>query len=204
MKLHWSPRSPFVRKVLVIAHEAGVFGKLELVRSVVAMSAPNRDLMRENPLSKIPTLILDDGSMVCDSGVIAEYLASLNPAADLIPAAGRHRWEVLSRQAFGDGLIDLLVLYNNERNRPEPLRSSSHLSAFREKLNCTLDYLEQKAETIAPRQFDLGDAALGCALGYVDFRFSDAEWRAGRPALSAWQAGFESRPSAIATNPVDA
>jgi glutathione S-transferase len=103
MKLHWSPRSPFVRKVMIFAHETGLLDRLECVRTVVAMPAANVDLLTENPLGKIPTLVLDDGTPLYDSGVICEYLDSLHAAAKLFPPQGSARWTALRWQALGDG-----------------------------------------------------------------------------------------------------
>ena len=87
MKLHWSPRSPFVRKVMVVAHDIGVADRIECVRTVAAMMKPHPDLMLDNPLSKIPTLVLDDGTIIYDSPVICEYLDQLHAGPRLVPAS---------------------------------------------------------------------------------------------------------------------
>src|SRR6185436_12208949 len=115
LKLHWSPRSPFVRKVMIFAHETGQAEAFERVRSVVAMRKPNAEVMRDNPLGKLPTLVLDDGRALFDSAVICEYLDGLHAGTPLFPASGRPRWEALRWQALGDGLLDLLVLWRNLR-----------------------------------------------------------------------------------------
>ncbi len=203
MKLHWSPRSPFVRKVVLVAHEAGILGQLEYIRSTVAMTRPNHALMRDNPLSRLPTLVLDDGVILYDSSVITQYFASLNPDSGLLAPAGAARWDALRREAFGDGINDILVLWNNERQRPDGARSMPHIAAFAEKLNCAFDELERWAGAVVDGSFDLGDAGIGCALGYADFRFADIGWREGRPALAAWHGQFERRASAIATRPTN-
>src|SRR6516225_10893017 len=101
MKLHWSPRSPFVRKVMIVAHERGLLGRLQCVRTVAAMTTPHAALMRDNPLSKIPTLITDDGMALYDSPVICEYLDSIGTAPKLFPPAGPARWKALQLQALG-------------------------------------------------------------------------------------------------------
>ena len=103
MKLHWSPRSPFVRKVMLFAHETGLVDRLTCVRTVVAMKAPNAALLPDNPLNKIPTLVLDDGSPLYDSGVICEYLDTLHDRPKLFPTEGRARWIALRRQALANG-----------------------------------------------------------------------------------------------------
>ena len=101
MKLHWPPRSPFVRKVMICAKEKGIEKQIERVRSVVAMKNPNRDLMRTNPLGKIATLVLDDGRVMFDSIVICEYLDSLNGGPPLFPPTGVRRWAALGWHALG-------------------------------------------------------------------------------------------------------
>jgi glutathione S-transferase len=115
MKLHWSPRSPFVRKVMIVAHERGIADRLQCVRTVAEMTKPHAELMKENPLSKIPTLVLDDGTPLYDSRVICEYLDALGGDPRLFPQQGGARIVALRRQALGDGFLDLLVLTRNER-----------------------------------------------------------------------------------------
>ena len=129
MKLHWSPKSPYVRKVMVVAHETGIAPKLELVRSVAAMLKPNERLMRDNPLSKIPTLVLEDGSALFDSVVICEYLNDLAGGA-LFPQSGEAKWQALRWHALADGLIDTLILWRNERERTEMQCSAALMDAF--------------------------------------------------------------------------
>ena len=125
MKLHWSPRSPFVRKVMIVAHERGLVERITCVRTVAAMTKPHAELMRDNPLSKIPTLVRDDGVVIYDSPVICEYLDGLDGAPKLFPAGGEARLVALRRQALGDGFLDLLVLARNERERADPSEVSS-------------------------------------------------------------------------------
>src|SRR5215472_16028820 len=110
MKLHWSPRSPFVRKVMVAVHELGLVDRIMCVRTVAATTKPHAELMRDNPLSKIPTLVLDDGTVIYDSPVICEYLDGLSGAPKLHPTEPKARLVALRRQALGDGFLDLLVL----------------------------------------------------------------------------------------------
>ncbi|WP_334494439.1 glutathione S-transferase family protein [Bradyrhizobium sp. AZCC 1678] len=203
MKLHWSPRSPFVRKVMVAAHELGLAEKIECVRSVAAMSKPNASIMLDNPLSKIPALVLGDGTVLVDSAVIVEYLDSLAGGGRLLAPAGRQRWLVLSHQALADGLLDLLVLWRNERDKPAGRQTHEWLDAFAVKAAATLDRMEAEAGALESEPFGIGHIAVGCALSYLDFRFADLAWREGRPRLAAWQAMFAARPSARATEIVD-
>src|ERR1700756_3787191 len=120
MKLHWSPRSPFVRKVMVAVHELGLADRVTCVRTVAASTKPHAELMRDNPLSKIPTLVLDDGTVIYDSPVICEYLDGLGAPPKLHPADPKARLVALRRQALGDGYLDLLVLLRDERLRANP------------------------------------------------------------------------------------
>jgi glutathione S-transferase len=146
MKLHWSPRSPFVRKVMVAAHELGLADRIRTVRSVAAMLSPARDLMPENPLAKIPTLVLDDGTVLYDSQVVCEYLDQLG-GGRLIPPPGPARWLELQRHALADGFLDLLILWRNERDKPQPLPAL--LDAFALKTNAVLAALEAEIDAIA-------------------------------------------------------
>jgi glutathione S-transferase len=201
MKLHWSPRSPFVRKVMVFAHEAGLVDCLTCVRTVVAMKTPNATLLPDNPLSKIPTLVLDDGSPLYDSGVICEYLDTLHDRAKLFPPDGPARWTALRRQALGDGFLDFLLLWRHERERSSP--SQTLLDAFAAKYRATMMSLEQEATALNRAPFGVGHIAIGCSLSYLDFRFADLGWRGGYPRIAVWHASFAQRPSVKATEVVE-
>lgn len=199
MTLHWSPRSPFVRKVMVAAHELGLTDRLTLRRTVVQMTKPNPDLLPDNPLSKIPTLVLADGSVLIESGLICEYLDSLAGGGIIIPAGGAERWSELSRHALATGLLDLLILWRNERNKPMERQTSDWLSSFATKASAALARFESEAGPIPPGALQLSGIALGCCLSYLDFRFEDLDWRASHPRLARWHGEFRLRPSAIAT-----
>ena len=142
MKLHWSPRSPFVRKVMIVAHEMGLVDRLTLVRTVAASDQPHPELMRDNPLSKIPTLVLDDGTVLYDSPVICEYLDRLHAGPKLFPPGGAERMTALRRQALGDGLLDFLLLWRDERARPQP--SDVHLASFAAKRKAALAAIDTR------------------------------------------------------------
>jgi len=202
MKLHWSPRSPFVRKVMVAAHELGLAGRIGTVRTVVAMTRPARDLLPENPLGKIPTLVLEDGSILYDSLVIVEYLDSLAGGGRLIPAAGAARFTELRRHALANGFLDLLILWRNERDREQPLPAL--LDAFALKTDAVLQALEAEIGAIAQGPAGLAQITTAIAGAYLDFRFADLGWRTRCPRLSAWQQRFAERPSMRATEILDA
>jgi glutathione S-transferase len=201
MMLHWSPRSPFVRKVMIAAHELGLADRLNLRRTVVAMAQPNAELMPDNPLSRIPTLVLDDGTVLYDSGVICAFLDTLHEGRKLFPSEMPARWTALRRHALGDGMLEVLILWRNERERPQGARSEKHIEAFQIKIGKALDLLEREAADLAASPIDISHIATASALSYLDFRFADHDWRTERPQLAAWYAAFSARPSMRATEP---
>ena len=200
LKLHWSPKSPYVRKVMICAHELGVVDRLELVRSVAAMLKPNARLMEDNPLSKIPTLVLDDGFALFDSVVICEYLDDL-AQGNLFPKQGADKWQALRWHALGDGLLDALILWRNEREREVPL--GTLMEAFELKARAALKVLDDEAQALAETDLSIGHVTIGCALGYLDYRFDTLGWRAIAPRLAEWQADIARRPSFQSTEPID-
>ncbi len=197
MTLHWSPRSPFVRKVMVFAHEVGLADRLTLIRTVVAMTKPNHDLMPVNPLSKIPTLELADGTVLYDSAVICEYLDTLHDGPRRIPAEGPARWVELRRHAMLTGFLDLLILWRNERDKPQPLPVL--LEAFQVKANFALAAIEAEVEAIGAGPVGLSQVTMGVVGAYLDFRFPDIDWRTACPRFAAWHKAFSARPSMLAT-----
>ena len=203
MLLHWSPRSPYVRKVLIAAHETGVADRIETVRTVVAASEPNVELMKENPQSRLPTLRLADGTVVYDSPVICEYFDTLHGGAKLFPESFPERLVALRRQSLGDGMLDTMLMWRGEVLRPPAQQSIKHMQAWRLKTNVSVDALEEEADVLAASRFSIGHIALGVALGYIDFRFPELKWREGHPKIAGWHAAFEARPSAKANTPVD-
>lgn len=200
MRLLWSSRSPFVRKVMIAVHELGLQDRVALERALVMSREANPDVMRLNPLNQIPTLVLDDGTVLFDSSVIVEYLDAAHGRGRLVPAEPARRWPVLRLQALGDGLMGLNVQRLGERNR-EALCSAPHVAAFAAKSRATLDLLEREAATLEP--LSAGSIAVASALAHLDFRFAEDAWRDGRPALAAWFAGMAVRPSMTATEPVE-
>ena len=201
MKLHWSPRSPFVRKVMIVAHERSVAGRIALVRTRAETARPHAELMRDNPLSKIPTLLLDDGAVLYDSRVICEYLDALDGAPKLFPRAPKARLAALWRQALGDGFLDLLVLDRHEKNRAQP--SAQHLESAAVRKAAVLERLEREAQALTTTPFSIGHIAIGCALSYLDFRYPDEDWRKSHRRIANWHAAFCARPSARSTHPFD-
>ena len=203
MTLHWSPRSPYVRKVMIAAHEMGVQDRLRPVRTAVGGTTPHRELMRINPLGKIPTLELTDGSVLYDSPVICEYLDTLHDGTKLFPVSWPERGVALRRLALGDGMLDAALPWLGERFRPPERQSQAHMDLWREKLVACVGALEPEADALAESAFTIGHVAIGVALGYLDFRFDELQWRNGHPRLAAWHATFNQRPSVLANPPID-
>ena len=201
--LHWSPRSPYVRKVMIAAHEAGLEDRIDTVRTVVGGTTPHLELMEDNPLGKLPTLIPADGEAIYDSHVILEYFHLRNPAADLIPHDGPARISALRRRALGNGMLDILLQWLGERGRPPERQSEPHIALWRSKIAACIITLESQADQLAATKFDIGHIAIGTALGYLDFRFKSEPWRPGHERLAAWYETFLLRPSVIAHPPVD-
>jgi glutathione S-transferase len=203
MKLFWSSRSPFVRKVMVFAHETGLAPRIDCTRTLVAPTKPNPEVMALNPLNKLPTLILDDGRALYDSRVICEYLDSQHDGPRLFPADASARIEALRRQALGDGMMDFLLVWLSERARAAPQQSPELIAACRTKLATVLDALEREAPSLAAAPFGIAHIAIGCALGYADFRFNDESWPTGRPHLTTWAETIHARPSFQSTQHAD-
>ncbi len=201
MKLHAALPSPFVRKVRVLAIETGLAERVEELGIAVSPVAPVDDLNRDNPIGKVPALVTDDGMALYDSRVICEYLDGLHDGPKMFPAAGPARWTALRRQAMGDGMLDAGVLRRYETFlRPEALRWPDWVDGQEAKIDRALDALEAEADAFGDT-VDIGTITIGCALGYLDFRFAEDGWRDRHPKLAAWYAAFAERPSMQATLP---
>ena len=200
MKLRYSPTSPYVRKVVVTATETGLAERIELVPT--NPRDPAAKLEDDNPLGKVPTLVTDDGVALFDSAVICEYLDSLHGGTALMPAAGAARWRELRRVALADGMLDAALLAMGEGRRPEALQWDQWVTLQKGKITAGLDALEGEVggygDTVS-----MSIIAVGCVLGYLDFRFADDGWRTGHPGLAAWYETFAKRPSMVASVPRD-
>lgn len=203
MKLHWSPRSPFVRKVMITLHETGLLERVETERSVVAYAAPpNEDVLLDNPLGKIPTLVRDDGTALFDSRVICEYLDTLHEGKPLLPREGEPRWQHLRWQALGDGLTEILLAWRTELMRPQgPFDVLT--AAFERKVRAAMAQLETEADALESTPFGLGHISIVCALGQLDFRFAASGWTEAFPKLAAWHHTVATRPSVVSTQVKD-
>lgn len=200
MKLYHAPASPFVRKVMVLLHEAGAADRVTLVPAAGSPLDPGTMPVDRNPLGKIPALERDDGPTLYDSRVITRYLDDLMQAR-LYPAAP-HLWDMLTIEATGDGIAEAAVLMRYEMHvRPEATRSPAWAEAQWQKIDRALTALEDRWMSHLSGPVDMGQIAVGCALGYLDFRHADRTWRDGHPALATWFVGFQDRPAMRATAP---
>ena len=197
LKLFFAAPSPYARKVRVLIAEKDLTTRVEMVAR--APFEKPADLLALNPLSKIPTLVAGDGQVIFDSPVIIEYLDGLG-TPELIPAEGRVRWDALRRQALADGILDAGVSILLEGRRPEGERSSGWVQRQTEVIVRALDACEGEIGSFG-EELTIGHVAVGCALGWLDFRMPTHDWRGTRPKLSAWFGQFERRPSMIATKP---
>ena len=201
MKLFHNIASPFVRKVRILAAETGLASRMELVQSVFTPVSPDTDLFASNPLGKIPTLMLDDGTALFDSRVICEYLDSLHAGPKMFPSEGEARWSALARQALGDGILDAAVGTRYELALRDPSRQwPEWIENQRQKYRRSLDALEAEAASL-DGALDIGVITAACALGYLDFRYPDEGWRDTRPGLARWYASFSERESMRTTAP---
>ena len=197
MKLFFSATSPYVRKCLVVAHELGVAERITLLPSNAHPVQRDATLVAQNPLGKVPTLVTDDGQVLYDSRVICEYLDA-SFGGQLFPRDGVARWQALTLQSLADGMLDAALLARyEEAARPEALRWAEWSAGQLDKLHTSLAALEAAPAQLTGR-VDIGTLALGCALGYIDFRFDRLGWRGRYPQVAAWAAGFLQRPSMAA------
>ncbi len=192
MILRFSAASPYARKIRIAADLLGLSSQIEIVAANT--SDPDDTLRRQNPLGKIPTLLLEDGTALYDSRVIGEYLDFLG-GHRLIPADPLRRFDVLRLQALGDGIADaaLLIRYETATRRAE-WRDPDAIALQQGKIDRALAALEAAAPEGSP---DIGQIAVACALGYLDLRFAGA-WRATHPRLVAWLAAFDAAVPAFA------
>ena len=151
-------------------------------------------------MSKIPTLVREDGGTLFDSVVICEYLNDL-AGGTLFPQQGDAKWQALRWHALGDGLLDALILWRNEREREAPLKPL--LDAFELKTRACLATLDEEAQTLGEAPLSIGQVTIGCALGYLDYRFGPFGWREQAPRLASWYAALSQRPSFKTTEAID-
>jgi len=197
LTLYYSPSSPFVRLTRVAAAELGLTLTLKEVATTPVATDPA--LIPANPLGKLPALERPDGPTLFDSRVICRYLDAQG-GGRLYPEAGL--FEVLTLEALAHGVMDAAVISIYEtRFRPEEAQNADWLAGQWGKVTRGLDVVEAQWMSHLSGPLSMAQIALACALGYLDFRFGDKDWRPGREALAAWYAEFAARPAMAATAP---
>ena len=202
MKLYYAAASPFVRKVLIALRETNMLDQVDLV-SVTVNPINSGDIVpSRNPLGKIPCLELPDGNALYDSRVITRYISTLAPATELYPEDDT-LWDALTLEATADGIMDAAVTMTYERRlRSEEMVFEAYLDAQWQKIDRALTTIENRWMTQLNEQKNLPVLAVAAALGYVDFRHDDRNWRDTHPTLATWEAEIRERPSIAATAPV--
>lgn len=199
MKLLKAGPSPFVRKVLVTLHETGQADAVETVDVSASPMGSDASLAAANPLGKIPCLIRDDAPALYDSRVICRFLDA-RAGAGLYPES--RLWDVLTLEATADGMMEAAVLMVYEaRFRPEERQYPEWVEGQWGKVSGALDTLNARWMSHLHGPLDMGHIAVGCALGYLDLRHEQRNWRDGRDSLAAWYAGFAERAAMQATQP---
>lgn len=201
MELYYASTSAYVRKVMVCAQLLGLAPEITLLASAAHPIERDARIAAFNPLAKVPALRTEQGLCLYDSRVICEYL-NQRAAGQLLPVDGEARWLCLTRQALGDGLLDAALLARYETSaRPLEKQWSAWRDAQLTKVAAALAAIEQQAEAFSRTPDDLGLIAIGCGLGYLDFRFAELNWRATHPRSAAWFALFDAHPAMAATRP---
>jgi glutathione S-transferase len=200
MKLIGTLTSPYVRKARVVLAEK----KIDFELVIDSPNAPDSNVPKYNPLARVPVLVLDDDTAIFDSPVIVEYLDNLAPNNKLFPQTNRERIEVKRWEALSDGLLDAAVAIRLESLRPESQRSDSTVRRERDVID---NALAMMAGELGEKHWCMGtpftfaDVAVGCALGYLDFRFPEIDWRFDHPNLGRLHEQLMQRPSFADTLP---
>jgi glutathione S-transferase len=206
MKLVFTPNPGYIHKALVVAHEAGVLGRLQLVRSVPFDD--DTTIWDWNPLGKVPCLILDDGLPLLGGMVICEYLDSLAPAGRALFPAGAERWPALRLAGLGEGLFDATTLIRVEGWRPPQERHVDAMLRERRKVVNALDAMEREVPRFATEPFHIGHVCMAGGLSYLELRNpvrehalldgdADFDWRRRCPRLAGWFHSIQSRASIV-------
>ncbi|MFK7940253.1 MAG: glutathione S-transferase [Roseovarius sp.] len=199
MKLVTADASPFARKVRVLLHETGQADDVELINVATTPMNTVADVAAANPVGKIPALIRDEGPALYDSRVITRFLDA-RADAGLYPET--RLWETLTLEATADAIMDaaILVVYET-RLKPEDKIYGAWMDAQWEKVSRAVSAVNARWMSHLAGPFDMSHIAIGCALGYLDFRHADRDWRKGNDALASWYSGFAERDAMVATQP---
>lgn len=204
MKMLWSPRSPFVRKTLICAHELGLAESLTLIPATVGSALLSPEVMAISPLNRIPALLKGENGAapeteILGSGNICRYLSAMSDGAVVPAYASPAYWDATLLESIGDGIMDNNVLRLGDMLRPQDSRSEPHLEAFKTKTTSALNWLEDHAALLSGDNFCVGKTSIAAALSHLDFRFETDNWRQNRPKLQAWYEGIAQRPAMIET-----
>ncbi len=203
MKLIGAVTSPYVRKVRIVMAEK----KLDFQFITEDVWAADSTISQSNPLGKVPCLVMEGGEALFDSRVIVEYIDTLSPVGKLIPTVGRERAEVKTWEALADGILDAAILARLEATWPgrtAEQRSSAWIERQMGKIDLSLKAVSQglgEKAYCAGVYFSLADIAVGCVLGYLDFRFPQINWRADYPNLAKLNDKLAVRSSFVDTRP---
>ena len=198
MKCYVTSNSPYARKVKIVAFETGSYDGVEwltITREERAEIIPDI-----NPLGKVPVAVLDSGQVLCDSPVICAYVDSLVNDGNLIPKSNPERWKVLTLEALGDGLGEAVIAASQENQRPDGKRSQGVVDRQTGKAKAALGSLNEAAKEFNDPPL-MGEVAVACALGYMEFRDVIPGWRDTFEDLAAWYAGILTRESFVRTAP---
>ena len=195
MKITFSTASPYVRKALACAVARGITDQLEHWK----ITATDPAIAEFNPLNKVPTLVTDDVGGLFDSPVICEYLDTIGSASPLFPS-GAARWNALRLQALGDGIMDASQPRRREIGLPQDEGRIAYIELQKGKVARALDALENEVSSFG-HLTHIGEITVGCALGYLDFRFANEPWRPGHPKLTAWYEEVVKLPALAQTMP---
>ena len=198
MRLIYTPSSPFARKVCVTAHEKHLFDQVEL--EPCSAFAELERVQQLNPIGKIPVLILDDGTPLYDSTIICDYLDDMGGGDRLTPVTGMPHWLARRAQALANDSLTIAVALTIECRRPDAHRSTLAIERSHKQLVMALTKMDEES-TQFPQNLCMVQIAVGCVLGYLDFRHADIAWRQKHPQLLAWFTQFSLRPSMLATMP---
>lgn len=202
MTLYFNAASPFARKVVVMLHETGQLDRVQLQSTALTPVNPAAELNDDNPAGKLPALRLADGNVIHDSRVILDYLDHQHVGLPLIPREGSSRWRRLTLASLADAILDAAVMIRYETAlRPQEKHWDQWLDNQQQKIERSLSYFESNAVTELSSSFDVASISVAAALGYLDFRQSDLNWRDTCPGLADWYAEISQRPSMQATQP---
>lgn len=202
VRLFHSPASPYVRKVLVTAHERAVFDRIEFLPSAAWPVKRDPNIVKHNASGKVPCALVEGDEPVFDSRVICAYIDSLGAAEGTVYPQGTDRFRVLTLEALADSILDACLLARYEiALRPEEFRWDDWYRSQMDKVDSGLEALEGRWFALLSRDFNAGSIAVACTLGYLDFRFADKDWRTAYPKLAAWFAEVSERPSLRDTLP---